>query len=157
MPVTLDGGSSDRGEAVTEWLKPASAPEESAVSNRSRMSALWAALVLLYLYADVLSLFKPGQIEDITEGRMGPVESTQATLLLASTIVIIPALMVFLTLVMPARIGRRANLVLGVLYTAVSAGNLIGETWAYYLLFGALEMAVAVLIVVYAWKWQPDT
>ena len=83
------------------------------------------------------------------------VDATQATLLLASTIVIVPALMVFLTLAVPATVGRWTNVVLGVVYTAVSAGNLVGETWAYYLLFGALEVVVAVAIVRYAWKWRP--
>jgi hypothetical protein len=63
------------------------------VSTRTRLAALWVVLVLRYLYADVLSLFRPGQLADIMEGRMGPVEATQASLLLAATIVIIPALM----------------------------------------------------------------
>jgi hypothetical protein len=130
---------------------------EPAVTTRLRLSALWAVLVLLYVYADVLSLFRPGQIDDITEGRMGPVDATQGTLLLASVIVIVPALMVFVTLVLPARIGRWANLVLGVVYIAISAGNLIGESWAYYLLFGALEVVVTVLIVRYAWTGAKAT
>jgi hypothetical protein len=43
---------------------------------------------------------------------------------------------------------------LGILYTAVSAGNLIGETWAYYLLFGVLEVAITTLIAWYAWTWR---
>ena len=46
--------------------------------------------MLLYVYADVLSLFRPGQVEEMSEGRMGPVEATQATLLLAATIVVVP-------------------------------------------------------------------
>ena len=103
------------------------------MSTRAKLSGLWAVLVLLYAYADVLSLFRPGQLEDV----------------------IVPALMVFLTLAMPATVGRWTNVVLGVVYTAVSAGNLVGETWAYYLLFGALEVVIAVAIVRYAWKWQP--
>jgi hypothetical protein len=120
---------------------------------RAKLSALWAALVLLYVYADVLSLFRPGQIEEMSEGRMGPTEATQATPLLAATIVVIPALMVFLTLTLKAGVSRWTNLTLGILYTAVSAGNLIGETWAYYLLFGVLEIAITTLIVWYAWTW----
>jgi hypothetical protein len=127
--------------------------DEPKVTVRAKLSALWAALVLLYVYADVLSLFRPGQIEEMSEGRMGPTEATQATLLLASTIVVIPALMVFLTLTLKAGVSRWTNLTLGLLYTAVSAGNLIGETWAYYLLFGVLEIAITTLIVWYAWTW----
>jgi hypothetical protein len=128
--------------------------DEPKVTVRAKLSALWAALVLLYVYADVLSLFRPGQIEEMSEGRMGPTEATQATLLLAATIVVIPALMVFLTLTLKAGVSRWTNLTLGLLYTAVSAGNLIGETWAYYLLFGVLEIAITTLIVWYAWTWR---
>jgi hypothetical protein len=128
--------------------------DEPKVAVRAKLSALWAALVLLYVYADVLSLFRPGQIEEMSEGRMGPTEATQATLLLAATIVVIPALMVFLTLTLKAGVSRWTNLTLGILYTAVSAGNLIDETWAYYLLFGVLEIAITTLIVWYAWTWR---
>jgi Family of unknown function (DUF6326) len=127
--------------------------DEPTTTVRIKLSALWAALVLLYVYADVLSLFRPGQLEEMTEGRMGPVDATQSTLLLAATIVVVPTVMVFLTLILKAGLCRWANLVLGVLYTAVSAGNLVGETWAYYLMIGALEIAVTAFIVWYAWKW----
>lgn len=138
---------------VGESDKPVRISDEPQVTVRTKLSALWAALVLLYVYADVLSLFRPGQIEEMTDGLMGPVEATQGTLLLAATIVVIPALMVFLTLTLKTGVSRWTNLVLGILYTAVNVGNLIGETWAYYLLFGALEIALTTLIVWYAWKW----
>lgn len=128
--------------------------DEPSITVRAKLSALWVALMLLYVYADVLSLFRPGQIEDMSDGLMGPVEATQGTLLLAATIVIVPALMVFLTLTLDARVCRRTNLVLGILYIGVNAGNLVGESWAYYLLFGALEIAVAALIVRHAWSWD---
>jgi hypothetical protein len=52
-----------------------------------------------------------------------------------------------------AGVSRWTNLTLGILYAVVSAGNLIGETWAYYLLFGVLEIAITTLIVWYAWTW----
>jgi len=133
--------------------RPAKISDEPKITARTKLSALWAALVLLYVYADVLSLFRPGQIAEMTEGRMGPLEATQATLLLATAIVVIPALMVFLTLTLRADVSRWTNVALGLLYTAVNVGNLIGETWAYYLLFGALEIILTSLIVWYAWKW----
>ena len=120
---------------------------------RTKLSALWAALTLLYVYADVLSLFRPGQIEEMRQGRMGPVEANQATLLVAAGIVVVPALMVILTLTLKATVGRWTNFVMGTLYTAVNVGNLVGETWAYYLLFGALEVVLTTLIAWYAWTW----
>ena len=113
--------------------------------------------MFLYIYADVLSLFEPGQLEEMTQGKLGPFDVTQGSLLAASIVVIIPALMVFLSLTLKPGVNRWTNVTLGVLFTLVNIANLIGETWVYYLLFGALEIVLTLLIVRYAWTWtQPE-
>ena len=140
---------------MSAYDEPTSISGASNVDVKVKLSVLWAVTVLLYLYADVLSLFRPGQLEEMTGGRMGPVEVSQTTLLVAAAIVIVPALMTFLTLVVKATVARWANIVLGAVYTLVNITNLIGETWAYYLLFGAAEVVLSVLIVWYAWRWRP--
>jgi hypothetical protein len=66
---------------------------------------------------------------------------------------IIPAVMVFLSLILKPKAGRWINITLGALYTLVNISNLIGETWIYYLSFGVVEIALTLLIVRYAWKW----
>ncbi|MHB1295835.1 MAG: DUF6326 family protein [Anaerolineae bacterium] len=119
-----------------------------------KLSALWAALMFLYIYADHFSLFTPGQIEEMVSGRMGPFPVSQESLLTASLLMLIPAVMVFLSLALKTKVDRWANIILGVLYTAVNVGNLVGETWAFYILFGIVEMALTLLIVGYAWKWR---
>jgi len=43
---------------------------------------------------------------------------------------------------------------LGVLYTFVNISNLIGETWAYYIFSGVVELVLTFLIVWYAWNWR---
>ena len=128
--------------------------EDVKIPVKMKLSALWAALMFLYIYADIFSLFKPGQIEEMVSGRMGPFPVTQASLLQASILMLIPAVMVFLALALKPKVDRWANIILGVLYTAVNIGNLVGETWAFYLLFGIVEMALTLLIVGYAWKWR---
>ena len=119
---------------------------------RSTLSALWATMLFLYVYADVLSLYRPGEIDDIREGMMGPFAVSQASLVTASVIVIIPAFMIFLSLILPSRMNRWTNITAGVVYTLVNISNLVGETWVYYWVFGILEILVTVLIVRYAWK-----
>ena len=118
---------------------------------RSTLSALWATMLFLYVYADVLSLYRPGEIDDIREGMMGPFAVSQASLVTASVIVIIPAFMIFLSLILPSRMNRWTNITAGVVYTLVNISNLVGETWVYYWVFGILEILVTVLIVRYAW------
>jgi cbb3-type cytochrome oxidase subunit 3 len=128
--------------------------EDVKNSVKMKLSALWVALMLLYIYADIFSLFRPGALEAMSSGRMGPFPVTQGSLLLASILMIIPAVMVFLSLALRPRAVRWANIILGVLYTCVNISNLIGETWLYYMTSGAVELALTVLIVGYAWKWR---
>jgi hypothetical protein len=109
--------------------------------------------MLLYIYADILSLFRPGQVEEMLEGRMGPFPVTQGSLLTASILMMIPAVMVFLSLVLNPKAGRWTNIILGALYTLVNISNLIGETWIYYLSFGVVEIVLTLLIIWHAWKW----
>lgn len=128
--------------------------EDGKTPVKALLSALWASLMFLYIYADLLSLYRPGHMEEVMAGRMGPFPVTQASLLTAAVLMLIPALMVFLSLALKPRVGRWANIVLGLLYTAVNIGNLVGESWAFYLLFGIVEMALTLLIVWYAWTWR---
>ena len=38
------------------------------INIKMKLSALWVAMMLLYIYADILSLFRPGQIKEMIEG-----------------------------------------------------------------------------------------
>ncbi len=127
--------------------------ENVKINVKIRISALWVTLMLCYIYADILSLFNPGAVEEIIAGKMGPFPVSQAALLSASILMIIPALMVFLSLILNPKANQWTNIIVGILYTIVSLGNLIGETWAYYLVFGIIEIGLTVMVVIYAWKW----
>jgi len=128
--------------------------EDVKINVKMKLSALWVALMLLYIYADWFSLFRTGQIEEMISGRMGPFPVTQGSLLSASILMMIPAVMVFLSLTLKPKINRWVNIILGVLYTFVNISNLIGETWVYYIFSGVVEIVFTFLIVGYAWKWR---
>jgi uncharacterized protein DUF6326 len=127
---------------------------EVALPVRLRVAALWTSLMFLYVYADLLSFFRPGELGDIMDGQMGPVDVSQASLLVAGLVVIVPALMIVVAVTVSFPVVRWLNIVAGGLYVLVSATNLIGETWLYYLLFGALEIVLAGLVVWYAVRWR---
>jgi hypothetical protein len=134
------------------------AKEEVRIPVKIKLAALWVALMFLYIYADHFSLFRTGQLEEMIAGRMGPLPVTQGSLLSASILMLIPAVMVFLSLALKPAADRWANIILGVLYTAVNIGNLVGETWAFYIFYGVVEIALTLLIVGHAWKWRnPET
>ena len=128
---------------------------ETRVQTRFKLSALWAALMFLYLYADVFSLYRPGQLEKLAAGQIGPFAVSQITLLIFSALMLIPALMVFLSLALKPGLSRWLNIILGAAYTLVNLSNLLGETWAYYILYGVVEIGLTALIVFFAWRWRP--
>ncbi len=84
---------------------------------------------------------------------MGPFEVSRATLLVASLIVMMPAVMIVLSLLLSAGLNRSLNMVIAILYTLVNISNLVGESWAYYFLFGFAEIAVTVYVFFTAWRW----
>ena len=125
---------------------------EHSVGVKVKLAGLWAALMLLYVYADILSFYRPGHIAEIESGKLGPFDVSHSSLAIASLIVIVPALMIALSLTLRASLNRPANLALGLLFTLVNVTNLLDD-WVYYFLFGLFEIAVTLTIVTTAWKW----
>ena len=126
--------------------------ENVKINVKMKLSALWVALMFIYIYADILQLFMPGKVEKMMEGRMGPFPVTQGALLLAAILMMIPAVMVFLSLTLKPKVNRWVNIILGVMYTFVNINNFIGETRAFYVFFCTVDIALTFQIVVYAWK-----
>jgi hypothetical protein len=147
LPASRAGGETTVTDQRTET-------REAAFRVRLRIVALWTCLMFLYVYADLLSFFRPGELGEIMDGQMGPVDVSQTSLLVAGLVVIVPALMIVVAVTVPFPAVRWLNIVVGGLYVLVSATNLIGETWLYYWLFGALEIVLAGLVVWYAVRWR---
>jgi hypothetical protein len=72
--------------------------QDVPIDVKLNLSALWVAMMFLYIYADMLSLFRPGQLDEMREGLMGPFQVIQVSLVSASILVIIPAIMVYVSL-----------------------------------------------------------
>ena len=121
---------------------------------RLRLAAVWTALMFLFVYADLLSFFRPGELAEISAGNMGPVDVSQGSLLVAAVFVAIPALMIVASAAAPFPLVRWLNLGADVVYILVSVGNLVGESGAYYLFFGVLEIGLAGLVVAYSYRWR---
>lgn len=111
--------------------------------------------MFLYVYVDILVLYhKPGVIEDILAGTVWEFQITQTWATVALALMAIPIAMITLSVVLPARTNRVANLVVASLYIPVSAFNAVGESWTYYYAISiGLELAVLAAIVRYAWTW----
>ena len=130
--------------------------KNTEIDIKHKLSALWLVFMLLYIYTDFYTLYTPGKIQEMMSGVMdGGVGLivTQVSLLVAAIIAIIPAFMIFLSLVVKAKANRWLNIILGILHIALGVFNLVGATWAYYIFYGISLTLIAILIVVYAWKW----
>ena len=123
---------------------------------QAKIAAAWTSFMFLYLYVDVLNFYKPGVVDSILDGLMWrfDVSSTLLTVVLVS--VSIPALMVALSITLPARANRATNLVAAALYIPICVFNAAGATWDYAIYY-ALTIGVEVLIMAFilrsAWTW----
>lgn len=127
--------------------------ENAKINVKMKLSALWASVMFCYVYGDYFGLHKPGTLQEMIAGKMGPLgETTQGVLLGTSALMAIPSLMVFLSLVLPSVVNRWTNIVLGTLYTAIILITMPGA-WYFYLFLGVIEAVLTALIVWYAWTW----
>jgi hypothetical protein len=127
--------------------------EDHKIDIKFKLTGLWITLMLLYIYCDIFGFYRPGHLNTIISGFMGPFPVTQFSLLTGSILMIIPSIMVLICLLVKAPVNRLVNIVVGILYVLVSIGNIIGESWVYYLTFGVLEILIAIAIVFLAIKW----
>ncbi len=123
------------------------------IDVKIKLAALWVAVMFSYVYNDIFDLYRPGEMEHIIAGNMGPFPTTQASLLTAMILMTIPTLMVFLPLALPAKTNRWTNIIVGILYIIVAIQNVIGESWVFYISGNIVQVLLLLLIVGYAWKW----
>jgi len=132
--------------------------QELQIDVRIKLSALWIAVVLSYLYGDLLTFYEQGFIEGVIIGEgVGGTPITQISLVGIAILLVIPIFMVFLSLTLKPKANRLANLILGIIYIGASLITLPMSTYAFYILLGIVEAVFAVLIVWYAWKWPQQT
>lgn len=123
---------------------------------QAKLAAAWTSFMFLYIYVDYFHLYKPGSVDDILAGVVFvfDISPTLLTIMLAS--VAIPALMVMLSMTLPARVNRATNLVVASLYIPYSAFNAAGASWDWAFFYGlsiGLEVLLLAFILRSAWTW----
>ena len=124
------------------------------VDVRIILSALWVARMLTGFVGDVLKFYEPGIVEQILVGEVDGMPLNQGFRLAAAIMFVLPVFMVYLSLTLPYKANRWANIILAILFFGL---NLIGELptyeYAYRTFLVIVEMVFLALIVWYAWKW----
>ena len=123
------------------------------VNVKLKLAAAWVSFMFLYIYVDYFHLYMPGSIEDILAGKVFTFDISYLFLLVAMIGVAIPALMIFLSVALPAKGNRWTNIIVATIYIPYMLFNLAGEAWVHMYFAAAVEVILLCLIIRYAWKW----
>lgn len=127
--------------------------EEVKVSLKLKLAGLWASFMFLYIYVDYFHLFMPGALPDMLAGKVFVFKVTQTFLMVTLVSVTIPALMIFLSISLSAKVNRIVNIIVATVYIPYTLFNLAGEAWI-HMVFGAIvEVILLFLIIRYALRW----
>ena len=127
--------------------------DEQKINVRQKLAALWTSLMFLIIYLDYFHLYMPGKLEDILNGRVFKFDITQGFLAAALVMVTIPALMIFLSVALPAKASRWTNIIIAAVNIPLILFNLAGDAWVYMVIGAAIQVVLLSLIIRYAWKW----
>lgn len=132
--------------------------ENFKINVKIKLSALWAAVTLCYLYGDYFELYVPQKVEGLVNGANlldSPLKLFTATFILA-----IPALMVFLSIILKPSVNRLLNIIFGIFFTAIMILIAFASTtpWrSFYMFLAIVESVITALVVWYAFKWPKQT
>ena len=126
------------------------------VPLQAKLAAAWTSLMFFYIYIDYFHLYKPGAIDQIRGGDIFKFHIAPTLMTIFVLVIGIPALMVMLSMTLPARANRTLNLVVASLYIPVTVFNAAGASsdWAFYYGFHiGLEVLILAFILRSAWTW----
>lgn len=120
---------------------------------RLKMAALWVAMLFVFVYVDLFTLYRADIREALEAGRMFVFDVGEAYLLGVTLYVIIPSLMVYLSLVLRRAVLRPLSMVLAGIYLVTIVGSAVGEWW-YFVLGSLVEGGLLLVLGVHAWGWR---
>lgn len=129
--------------------------EDIPVNIKVVLAGLWTSVTLCYLYGDYFELYIPGKTKGLADGTN--LLDTPFKLFLAALLLSIPAVMVFLSLVLKPAINRVLNIIFGIFFTGIMlliAVTSFSPWYSFYIFLAIVESIITILIVWYAWKWQ---
>ena len=123
------------------------------VGTRARLSAAWVFVMLNMIFADILSFMSPGALQQMLAGDADGIQITPGFLLVAAVVAEVPIAMVLLSLLLPQRAARRANLAAAAITVVYVIG--LGSATPHYVFIAALEALGCLAIAWWAWSWRP--
>jgi len=127
--------------------------EEFRAPAKLKLAAMWTSLMFLYVYGDYFNMYTPGKLDNMRAGEVGPVNAAdEAAMTALSMMMVVPAMMIALSLLLPAVLSKWLNVLFGLVYSAILALTLPGAP-LFYLAYGAIEIPLSLLIAWVAFTW----
>lgn len=136
--------------------QPTTPLEDQRIPVQAKLAAAWTSLMFFYLYIDYFHLYQPGAIDQIRGGGIFEFDINPTLMTIFVVVIGIPALMVMLSMTLPARVNRATNLVVATLYIPVTVFNAAGASWDWSFYYGfhiAIEVLLLAFILRSAWTW----
>ncbi len=136
--------------------QPTTTLEDRRIPVQAKLAAAWTSLMFFYIYIDYFHLYQPGAIDQLRGGEIYVLDISPTLMTIFVAFIGIPALMVMLSMTLPARVNRATNLVVASLYIPVMVFNAVGESWDWASFYG-LSIGIEVLLLAFilrsAWTW----
>ncbi len=128
--------------------------EDYKINIRLKLSALWTAVMFCYIYGDYFELYVPQKVEGLLNGQN--MLDTPMKLFVTTIILTVPALMIFLSLILNPKLTKWLNIGVGIFFTLFTllVGILSLTEWrAFYVFLSFLESIITTVVVLKAWNW----
>jgi hypothetical protein len=128
--------------------------DDEKISVKIKLATLWASLMFLYTYGDILGFYTPGNLEQLISGEIEGIQLTEGLLIVNAVTMTIQSVMIFLSVALKANENRWANLILGVFAAVVLVvATYVGGIDVRYAIQASVELVLIALILWHAWKW----
>jgi hypothetical protein len=121
----------------------------AGIDPKVKLSLSWIFVVLLMIYADIVSLMDP---TSMIRERMVGVPMSAGFLLAGAAVMVISIAPVILSWVLNYKVNRWVSSIIGafMIQQIIAGGH-----GTFYVLFETLEVASILLIIWFTWKWKP--
>ena len=129
--------------------------EDMNVNVKLKISALWIAVMFLFIYVDYFALYIPGIIVDLLAGETGGLPIDQIFLILSLSSMMIPSLMIFLSLALKAKVNRWLNIIVGAVFSIAALAAIVMsllDNPSVVMINAVTGLVWTVLVVWIAWK-----
>ena len=128
------------------------------INIKIKLAALWTSATLCYLYGDYFELYTPEKVESLISGNN--VLNSPSVLLIASTIMVIPPLMIVASLLLKPKLNKWLNILFGALFTIMMVFIAIGSLTPWYSFYVFLAIVESILTAIIVWtaiNWPKES